>query len=157
MSTIPGLEVTELVSVPARSVIPGLEVSELVADIDQSRPVTSTLSYAAKAIPLEAVRNALMCAVLKQKVKGHEAGGSPHCRTAAYTYYAPLSSVTCRTACPGQQRRQFSGMNFGVMERGDFDRLLERVRLLHGLSEVRSTWNLGLRALRAEIGHGVMR
>ena len=110
-----------------------------------------------KSIPLEAVRNALMCAVIKKKTAGREIGGQPHGRTAAFTYYAPLTSVTCRSARPGQQRRHFPGLNFGVLARGDLYRVIERVRLEHGLQEVRRTWGLGLRALKAELGNGVMR
>ena len=110
-----------------------------------------------KAIPLDAVRNALMCAVIKQKTAGREVSGKPHGRTAAYSYYAPLTSVTCRNARPGQQRRHFPAMHFGVMFQGDVDRLIERVRLEQGLQEVRRIWGKGLRALQAEIGNGVMR
>lgn len=109
-----------------------------------------------KTIPLNAVKNALMCAVVKKAVAGREISGKPIGRTAAYTYYAPFTSVTCRNARRGHQHGHFSGLNFGVMHQGDLDRLLERVRW-NGLAEVRATWGAGVRALKAEFANGVMR
>ncbi len=110
-----------------------------------------------KSIPLKAVRDALMFAVIRKAVARCENSDKPIARFAAYTYYAPLTSVTCRTARRGQQRRAFPGLNTGLMERGDLDRLVRNVHLFHGAREVRKTWGQGLRALQAEIGTGVMR
>lgn len=109
-----------------------------------------------KTIPLEAVRSALMCAVIKQKTAGREVHGKPHGRVAAYSYYAPLTSVCCRNARRGQVLRHFPGLNFGVLSHGDLDKVLERVRW-SGLHEVRATWGAGVRALKAEFADGVMR
>jgi len=106
-------------------------------------------------IPFSAVRMALKCAVIKKKPVAGIDGDL--CRAAAYSRYEPFTAVTCRTARPGQRRRNVPSAHFGAMNRGDLDRVLERVRLLHGLAEVRRTWGLGTRALRAEFGNGVMR
>ncbi|MDF1483715.1 hypothetical protein PY257_00650 [Ramlibacter sp. H39-3-26] len=106
-----------------------------------------------KTIPLDAVRNALMCAVIKQKTAGREVGGKPMGRVAAYTYYAPFTSVTCRNVQRGKRYKEIPGMNFGVMHCGDIDRLIDRINR----NEVRRTWGVGIRALRADIAGGVMR
>lgn len=109
-----------------------------------------------KTIPLNAVRTALMCAVIKQKTAGREVGGKAHCRTAAFTYYSPFASA-CREARRGSVNRHLPAMHNGVMSQGDLGRVVERVRLERGLQEVRRTWGVGLRALLAELGNGVMR
>lgn len=109
-------------------------------------------------IPIQAVRDALAFAIVK-RVARTDAQGKPLGRVAAYTYYAPLTTVTCRTRryrSDGPQRR-FPGAHFGPMFRGDLDRLLERTRLEHGLPEVRRTWGAGMRALQAEFRDGVLR
>ncbi|MDF1486685.1 hypothetical protein PY257_16145, partial [Ramlibacter sp. H39-3-26] len=72
------------------------------------------------------------------------------------TYYAPFTSVTCRNVQRGKRYKEFPGMNFGFMHYGDIDRLIDRVRLINR-NEVRRTWGVGIRALRADIAGGVMR
>lgn len=111
-----------------------------------------------KVIPLKDVRTALMCAQVK-RIARVDAQGKPLGRVAAYTYYAPLSTVGCRDRrfrSDGPQRR-FPDMHFGPMFRGDLDRLVARVRRVRGLAEVRRTWGAGLRALQAELRDGVLR
>lgn len=109
-----------------------------------------------KTIPLDAVRNALTLAIVKQKVR-HAPDGKPLARFAAYTYYAPLTSVTCRNARPGQRRRHFPGMHLGGLTHGDLHLAVQRARCMHGLQEVRRTWGAGLRALQAELLDGALR
>ena len=108
-------------------------------------------------IPLKDVRNALMCAIVKQKTAGREISGIPHARVGAFTYYAPLTTVTCRNVRRGYTQRRFGDAHFGPMFRGDMDRVLERTRYEHGLAEVRRTWHAGMRDLKAEFATGVMR
>lgn len=110
-----------------------------------------------KTIPLDAVRNALMLAVVRQTLARCEPGGKPVARYAAYTDFAPYTSVTCRTARPGQQRRDLPGLNNGHLGHGDLDRLVRNVHLFRGAAEVRKTWGCGMRALHAEIGQGAIR
>ena len=109
-----------------------------------------------KSIPLDAVRNALMCAMVK-KIARTDREGRPLGRVAAYTYYAPLTSVACESRWRGGARRTFPGMHFGPMWRGDLDRVIQRVRVERGVAEVRRTWGAGVRALKAEAASGVMR
>lgn len=111
-----------------------------------------------KAIPLKDVRNALMFAQVK-RISRVDAQGKPLGRVAAYSHYAPIGTVSCRDRCfrsDGAQWR-FPEMHFGPMFRGDLDCVVERVRLHHGLPEVRRTWGAGLRALQAELRDGVLR
>lgn len=110
-----------------------------------------------KTIPLAEVRNALMLAVVRKKLARCQISEKPIARYAAYTYFAPYTSVTCRTARPGQQRRTFPGLNNGSLGHGDLDRLVRSVHLFHGAAEVRKIWGCGMRALQAEIGTGAMR
>lgn len=110
----------------------------------------------AKTIPLTAVRQALMLAVVKKAIGGREVDGKVLARVAAYTYYAPMLATTCRNARRGPERH-FPGLHIGPMEVGDFDRVVERARSERGLQEVRRTWGMGLRALLAAIDNGTMR
>jgi len=102
---------------------------------------------AARAIPLQAVRDALMLAVVRKK-----AAHSQVARFAAYTNVQPLTGVTCSS--PAYRRRgpqrDLGPMHICGMWRGDLDRLVTRVRLEHGLPEVRRTWGTGLRAMQIE-------
>ncbi|MCW5320566.1 hypothetical protein D5039_05020 [Verminephrobacter aporrectodeae subsp. tuberculatae] len=109
-----------------------------------------------KAIPLNAVRAALAGAIIKRKTVGHELYGKPHCRVAAFTACDPLiTSLSCRNA--NGSRHRLLQLDFGAMHTGDLDRLVQRVRLHKGISEVRRTWGVGLRALRTELSDSVMR
>jgi hypothetical protein len=109
-----------------------------------------------KTIPLKDVRNALMCARVKQ-IARVDATGKPLGRVAAYTYFAPLTTVTCRSNWRDGPRRTFPDSHFGPLFNGDIDLVLARTRCLHGLAEVRRTWGAGMRALKIEFADGVMR
>lgn len=101
----------------------------------------------ARSIPLQAVRDALMFAIVRQKATGARVS-----RFAAYTAIQPLAGVTC--ASPAYRRntpqRSLESAHLHGMWRGDLDRLVQRQRLEHGLPEVRRIWGAGLRALQAE-------
>lgn len=100
-----------------------------------------------RTIPLQAVRDALMFAVVRRKATGVTVA-----RFAAYTNIQPLTGVTCSspTYRRGVPQRNLGASHLCGMWRGDMDRLVERLRLSHGLPELRRTWGAGLRALRAE-------
>ena len=101
-----------------------------------------------KTIPLKDVRNALMCARV--------ASIRPIGRFAALTNN-PLLNISCREARRGSRPYPLQVHHLSPMYRGDLDHVLERVRLEHGLAEVRRTWGAGMRALKAEFSTGVMR
>jgi hypothetical protein len=107
-----------------------------------------------KTIPLQSVRDALMCARVR-KLAARGPDGKPLGRCAAFTQY-PLFNITCRDARRGLRPYPQIAHYFGPMNSGDLERLLERVRW-GGLPEVRRTWGAGLRALKAEFADGVMR
>lgn len=73
----------------------------------------------------------------------------------------PILQVDCASSShwtrPGliQEARRLgaSRLEAEPLPRGHIARLYERVRLEHGLPEVRRTWRAGLRALRAEPRH----
>lgn len=109
-----------------------------------------------KTIPLDAVRNALMCAVVKQKTAGRDITGKPMARFAASTNYQSFSHCTCRNASWGR-RVQYTPCHFGPMSVGDLSILVRNVHLFHGAPEVRKTWGVGLRAMQTDIESGVMR
>lgn len=104
-----------------------------------------------KTIPLKAVQNALMLAVVRSKRPDMYLG-----RAAAFTQY-PMHNIDCRQASRGCAPYPHMPMNFGFMCNGYLDRLLNRVRCEHGLAGVRKIWGAGLRALQAEFANGVMR
>lgn len=108
----------------------------------------------AKAIPLEDVRNALMCAVVRLKATAPDGQRFGRCAAMTQTVFW---GVTCRDRRPGKPRVQVR-QTFTVMHAGDMDHLLQRVRLDRGLVEVRKTWGAGYRALQSEFnGSTVMR
>lgn len=111
-----------------------------------------------KTIPVQSVSNALMCAVIR--LKSHRPDGSRHGRCAAYTQ-VPFWEPTCRDAERarrfGTTMRRALPQTFSPMERGELYALLSRVRLEHGLQEVRRTWGTGMRDLQREFSSGVMR
>ena len=101
-----------------------------------------------RTIPLNAVRDALMFAIVRKKATGARLS-----RFAAYTAIQPLTGVTCSS--PAHRRstpqRSLESMHLCGMWRGDLGRLVDRLRLEHGLPEVRRTWGAGLRVLQAEV------
>ena len=104
-----------------------------------------------KTIPLGAVRVALTGAMAKRRAVAPLA--RPLARTAAFTRYEPLA----RCCASHRPRVDAPAVHFGVMERGELPRLVERLRLEHGAAEVRAVWGQGVKALLAEVGTGVMR
>lgn len=112
-----------------------------------------------RAIPLKAVEDALMCAMVR--LKSRTADGRRHGRCAAFTQ-VPTLEPACRDARwygrNGGQPRPGLRSHFSPMHAGDLRHLVERVRLERGLQEVRRTWGKGLRAMQAELATGeVMR
>lgn len=98
-------------------------------------------------IPLKAVRDALMLAIVKRKSPVNVA------RFAAYTRYpSPFSPGCGRTP-----RVIVSPLHFGPMEAGDLVRVLTRHRAEAGLAGVRRTWGAGMRELKVEFARGAMR
>ncbi|WP_422099116.1 hypothetical protein [Variovorax sp.] len=99
------------------------------------------------AIPLQAVRDALMFAVIRKKAMTEKIA-----RFAAYTDIQLLTGVTCSS--PAHRRaspqRCLGRVHLSGLSRGDLGALVERQKLEHGLAEVRRTWGTGLRALQAE-------
>lgn len=110
-----------------------------------------------KTIPLQAVRDALMCAVVKTKVRGREISGKPHARTAAFTQVPHAFVYRCTDARKRRGRLPSPPWHFSPMDAGDMERLLQHVRVWHGRDEVRRTWGVGFRALKTEFTDGVMR
>lgn len=104
-----------------------------------------------KTIPLKAVQDALMLAIVRSKRPDMHMG-----RFAAFSQY-PMHNIGCREALRGHARPPHMAMHFGFMCSGFLDRLLYRVRCEHGLAGVRQIWGAGLRALQAEFANGVMR
>jgi hypothetical protein len=107
-----------------------------------------------KTIPLQSVRDALMCAKVR-KLAARSPDAKPLGRCAAFTQY-PLLNIACREAKRGHRPYPHQAHHFGPMSPGDLERLLERARW-SGLPEVRRTWGAGVRALKAEFADGVMR
>ncbi len=107
-----------------------------------------------KAIPLKDVRNALMCARIRQAGTPSRES-KPLGRCAAFTQY-PLLNISCSEARRGHRPYPFQQHHFGVMSRGDLGRVLERTHW-GGLAQVRRTWGCGMRALQAEFSDSVMR
>jgi hypothetical protein len=108
-----------------------------------------------KAVPLEAVRTALMCAQVRRIVRT-DSQGKRLVRCAAYTQN-PLLNISCLDASRGMRPHPVLRSNFSPMHSGDMWQVLERTRYEHGLAEVRRTWGAGPRAMRAEFSNGVMR
>jgi hypothetical protein len=104
-----------------------------------------------KTIPLKAVKDALMLAIVRSKRADMHLG-----RFAAFTQY-PIHNIGCREARRGHAPYPHMPMHFGFMCRGELDGLLFRVRCEHGLAGVRKIWGAGLRTLQAEFAQGVMR
>lgn len=99
-------------------------------------------------IPLAGVEMALMSAKLRRYTHGCTA------LMAACTP-RPLLEIDCHRHAPRPSevaRAASSGMvsSAGPMNRGHIAALFERVRLFHGLPEVRRTFGCGIKALRAE-------
>lgn len=105
-------------------------------------------------IPLNDVRNALMCARVRQ-IARTGSDGKPLGRCAAFTQY-PLLNVTCSDRVRGHRPYPWQEHHFGPMSRGELERVLQRARW-RGLAEVRRTWGAGLRVLQAEFSASVMR
>jgi len=104
-----------------------------------------------KTIPLAAVKDALMLAILRSKRPDMHMG-----RFAAFTQY-PIHNIGCREAIRGHAPYPHMRMHLGFMCKGSLDRLLLRIRCEHGLARVHEIWGVGLRALEAEFDQGVMR
>lgn len=100
-----------------------------------------------KTIPLGAVRVALTGAVVKSRTS------EPRARTAAFTRQTLLAR------CCGSHIAHVDAepVHFGVMEAGELPRLIKRVQLEYGSTEVRKVWGQGVKALLADVGSGVMR
>lgn len=100
-------------------------------------------------IPLAGVKLALMAAKLRRYSKGRTA------LLAACTP-RPWIEIDCHrhTPRPSEKARAVtSGMVsdvVGPLDRGHIAALIERVRLYHGIPEVRRTFGCGIKALRAE-------
>lgn len=68
----------------------------------------------------------------------------------------PLIEIDCHRRIPRPSDLAFAASSrkltsdVGPMDRGHIAELFERVRLQHGISEVRKTFGCGIRALRAE-------
>lgn len=107
-----------------------------------------------QAIPLNAVRDALMFAKVRCSSVYNKGRSQPLARFAAYTEYPDNLGSGCQRKRPALEA--CAQLNFGLMERGNLLRLLERVRL-NGLPEVRATWGCGLRALKAEFADRFLR
>lgn len=104
-----------------------------------------------KTIPLKAVKDALMLAIVRSKRADMHLG-----RYAAFSQY-PVHNAACREALRGAAPQPFIHLNFGPMYRGELYRLLPRVRCESGLAGVRKIWGAGLRVLQAEFAQGMMR
>lgn len=98
-------------------------------------------------IPLKAVRDALMLAIVKRKSPINVA------RFAAYTRYPSPFASSCRRPSP----LRMPPVHFGPMDAGDLERVLRRHRSEAGLAGVRRTWGAGMRELQVEFSQGVMR
>ncbi len=114
-------------------------------------------SMATTSIPADAVRCALISAIVKKTTAGREIQGIPLARTAAFTRYESFTSVSCRNAQRGPRLQHIQTAHFGPVNRGDLDRLVRTVHLYRGAAEVRKTWGCSMRALHEEIGNGVLR
>jgi hypothetical protein len=108
-----------------------------------------------RVIPLKAVSQALMCAVVRLKTKGHKVTGRPVGRFAAFTQVPHPFVHRCPDACRGRQPVKQLPWNFSPMDAGDMQTVLQRVRG-HGLPEVRKTFGAGMRELQREF-EGTMR
>ena len=99
-------------------------------------------------IPLTDVKLALMAAKLRRYSNGRTA------LLAACTP-RPWIEIDCHrhTPRPSEKARAASSglvSDVGPLDRGHIAALIERVRVSHGLPEVRRTFGCGIRALRAE-------
>ncbi|MBK1612082.1 hypothetical protein CKO44_01170 [Rubrivivax gelatinosus] len=110
---------------------------------------------APKAIPVKAVSDALMCAVTRLKTKGREATGQRHGRCAAFTQVPHAFVFRCQDARRHRSPWPQQPYHFAPMDAGDLEAVAQRVRLEHGLAEVRRIWGKGLRAMQSD--GGVMR
>lgn len=108
-----------------------------------------------KTIPLQAVKDVLMFAIVRITAQRNDRDGPFLCRTAAYTQ-TPTFNHTCRESLKRFRPARDIPSNFSPMSKGDMERVLEKVRM-HGLPEVRKTFGAGMRALQAEFADGVMR
>lgn len=105
-------------------------------------------------IPVQAVRDALMLAVVKLK----SGEGEQLARFGAYTRYPRSWDADCRRP----QRNRSAEQNlpcvwFGPLQRGDMHRVLERHRAEAGLAGVRKTWGAGMKQLQAEFASAALR
>lgn len=112
------------------------------------------MTQAPKTIPLQAVRDVLMCDKVRRCGGLSQPDGNRMGRFAAYTQH-PLLGNSCRDARRGLKPYRPNTVNFCAMHRGDLRNVLQRTRWA-GLAEVRKTWGSGLRALQAEFADGVM-
>jgi hypothetical protein len=108
-----------------------------------------------KTIPIKAVSDALMCAVIRLKMRGREPHGKSLARTAAFTQVPHPFVHRCLEAMRGHARRPHQPWYFSPMDAGDLEHLLRRARIEHGRAEVRKTWGCGVRVLQAEIKEGM--
>lgn len=100
------------------------------------------------AVALSDVKLALLTARMRRN------SGGQVCQIAAVTAGTTIA-VDCST--PGRLRMRADAMRMGKsrvtaspLDRGHIAYLIERVRWQHGLGEVRKTWGVGIKALRAE-------
>lgn len=102
----------------------------------------------AHTISLAGVEIALMAAKLRRYSNGRTA------LLAACTP-RPLIEIDCHRRAPRPSDKALAASSsrvsdVGPMDRGHIAALFERVRVFHGLPEVRRTFGCGIRALRAE-------
>ncbi|MGC4076886.1 MAG: hypothetical protein QM702_07595 [Rubrivivax sp.] len=109
-----------------------------------------------RTIPVKAVSDALMFAIVRLKTKGREIGGRRHARTAAFTQVPHPFTHRCRDACRGRAPTKLIPAHWSPMDAGDMPAVLERVRS-HGLPEVRKTFGAGMRELQREFEGRTMR
>lgn len=102
----------------------------------------------ARAIPIEAVRCALDCAVLRRRA------ATPIARVAAYTN-REMFPVDCASAGRGHPRDAGPVVHLAPLGRGGLLDVLRRVAA-RGSAEVRHTWGAPERTLRAEFMGGVL-
>lgn len=110
---------------------------------------------AERTIPVKAVSDALMCAVIRLKTKGQEVGGKRHGRFAAFSQVPHPFVYRCQDARRGRSVSKQQPWHMSPMDPGDMEAVLRRVRS-HGLHEVRKTFGAGMRELQREF-EGTMR
>lgn len=103
-------------------------------------------------IPLPALELALFSAKLRRRSHG---GTAQLCAVTA----APVLALECgRSGSRPSWRAECKRLGLGSvhttpLQRGHIQDLVQRVRLHHGLAEVRRTWGCGLKEMLAEPAH----